>query len=1849
MGKNITRMKNTKFSPCLLIVLFLFSCQSGEKQVQPQASFGKYVQAFTSGIISTESVISVYLNEPVAIPGKSSAEIFRFNPEIKGETVFVNDRQIDFRPSKPLQPGTLYTVDFLLGEIMKTEEGLKKMSFQFSTIRQSFSVVSDGLQNYGGGQYKKMQLTGYVLTSDVAVYSETEKILNATLDGKEIQVNWVHEPDRKKHFFNIDSLERPAEKSAELKIEWNGEPLNVDIKGEEKFEVPALNTFSILAAKVIHDPEQHVEVRFSDPVLKSQDITGLITLADGTDLRLAIENNVVSCWPSQILSGEINLNVHEGIQNISYNKLKKTETFRLQFESIKPAVRFLGKGNIVPQGGFLEIPFEAVNLNAVEIRVVEIFKDNILQYFQDNLWENNSDLKKVGRLVYKGKVALTPDQPADLERWSTYRINLAKLVRIEQGAIYNVQISFKKENSLFNCGTKLKTNQLQQSEIETEEPYQTEWDSPDWYSDYYYPEGFDWQQRNNPCHDSYYNFERFISRNIFASQLGIIAKEGRNQEMKFAVSNLLTTNPEKDVELRLYNYQRQLIETVLTDDKGFASVSLKKKPFLLVAQKEKQFGYLRLDDGTSLSTSNFNVSGEVITDGLKGFIYGERGVWRPGDTIFVSFIVEKEGSGVPPGFPVVFQLINPSGQVVDRRVQTESENGFYFFKTKTSNDAPTGNWLAEVKVGNATFTKRIKIETVKPNRLKVELGLPKTILTKKINGIPLESAWLHGSPARSLKTKVDVLFVKDKTVFEGFEKYSFTDPASVFEPLEQTIFEGRLNESGKTTVPVGFKSLEHAPGMVKAWFTTRVFEEGGDFSINVAQTKFAPFSTFVGVKMPASEDNWYKTGTDYSPEIVLVDENGKPVSGSDLEIKLYKIDWRWWWESGDENLAHYVTGKYYKPVSSWNISRAEHKTTIKLNVKYRNWEDNGRYLLWVKDVKGGHAAGVTFYMSEWGSWRPDGLADGATILTLRTDKEKYEVGDKIEVTIPSSNQGKALVSLENGTKVTDVFWVETKSNQTSFSMEVKPEMAPNFYIHVTLIQPYGQTGNDAPMRLYGVIPVLVENPETILKPVLETPAEIEPEAKYTVKVSEAGRKEMTYTLAVVDEGLLGLTNFKTPDPHSAFYAREALGVKTWDLYDFVAGAYGARLEKAFAVGGDSDMSPSGKKEVNRFKPVVQFAGPFTLKKGQINKHSFTMLNYVGAVRVMVVAGKNGAYGNTEKTVPVRKGLMLLATLPRVLAPGEEVSLPVNVFAMKENVKNVAVSLKTNDLMELAGESQSNVEFSKIGDKTVYFKLKAKSKTGIAKIEVEATSGREKTTYEVEVEIRNPNQPVTAEQTAIVETNKSWKGNLQVPGEAATAEAWIEVSGFPPLNLSKHLNYLITYPHGCIEQVVSGGFPQLFLKDLTELTDAQKHDTEENIREVLQKLTAFQMPDGGFGYWPGSAVVNDWGTSFAGHFMLKAEDEGYSLPPGMKDKWLNFQRVTARNWSASAGIINRQNFDFMQAYRLYTLALAGSPDLGAMNRLREKSDKPAEVSWRLAAAYVLAGQADAARQLVSTASTTVKEYNEMGGTFGSALRDKAMILETFVLLKEKERAFKMLQIISDDMNGQDWLSTQTTAWSLSSAALFAREFFKGNSETRFEMNVNDEKTNIHTSVPVVKIPVKLKADGKVKFEFANKGESPAFVKIMARGIPVGVDSSTVSNDLVMNVKYLDSAGNEINPQSLKQGEDFRMSVSLRNPGTGRDYEEIALSAVFPSGWEILNKRINDIPQSQNSTFDFQDIRDDRVYTYFDLRMNEQKTFVFYLNAAYSGRFYQPPVSCEAMYNFSIRAQKPGRWVSVGDTK
>ena len=230
------------------------------------------------------------------------------------------------------------------------------------------------------------------------------------------------------------------------------------------------------------------------------------------------------------------------------------------------------------------------------------------------------------------------------------------------------------------------------------------------------------------------------------------------------------------------------------------------------------------------------------------------------------------------------------------------------------------------------------------------------------------------------------------------------------------------------------------------------------------------------------------------------------------------------------------------------------------------------------------------------------------MLIFSSDKDTYNVGETAKVAFPSGIEGRALVSIENGTEVIHKQWAKTKKGETTVDIPITAEMAPNVFVNISLLQPHASTANDLPIRLYGIIPILVENPKTRLNPEISMPETLTPEEKYTIKVNEKEGKKMTYTLAVVDEGLLGLTRYRTPNVWNEFYKREALGVKTWDIYDYVIGAYGGSVEQVFAIGGDEDANGSKNKKANRFKPVVTYLGPFILEKGQQNLTQFKCQN-----------------------------------------------------------------------------------------------------------------------------------------------------------------------------------------------------------------------------------------------------------------------------------------------------------------------------------------------------------------------------------------------------------------------------------------------------------------------------------------------------------------------------------------------------------------------------------------------------------------------------------------------------------------
>ena len=1242
--------------------------------------------------------------------------------------------------------------------------------------------------------------------------------------------------------------------------------------------------------------------------------------------------------------------------------------------------------------------------------------------------------------------------------------------------------------------------------------------------------------------------------------------------------------------------------------------------------------------------SSFDVSGNKPENGIKAFIYGERDVWRPGDSIYLSVFIKDMKSDLPADHPVQFELINPLEQRVDNQVQKPAGSNLLVFTSKTSPDAVTGNYKAQFRIGGATFTKRIRIETVKPNRLKINLTFPGEILggSNPVTRGSLNVKWLNGSVAKNLQSSVEYILKRTKTEFERYGQYDFDDPINEFYSETVSIFNGPVDDKGNASVEFDPGKEINAPGMLNAVFTAKASEPGGDESITQTTWKYAPYPVFVGINLPGlkGKSRMLFTDADNEVKLVTVDEKGKPVR-SEVEITIYKISYRWWWESDEENLASYISNDNYKPVIKKTLTTSGGEGSFTFNIDKKEW---GRYLIRAT-TPSGHSTGKILLVDWPWEYGAKGNSEGATLLSINTDKEKYNPGDEIKLTFPTPENARAIITLENSTGVQDEIRVNTEKGNTVVSFKAKPEMAPNIYAYVTVIQPHAQTINDMPVRLYGVVPVMVEDPQTRLTPKIEMADEIRSQKPFEIKVSESKGKSMTYTLAVVDEGLLDITGFKTPDPWKYFYAREALGVQTWDLYDFVLGAFGGTLERAFAIGGDEAVVDKTANKARRFVPVVKFLGPFSLSAGKTNTHTLILPQYTGSVRTMIIAGSDRAFGIAEKSVLVKDPLMLLVTAPRVISPREKVALPISLFIQKEGIKEITINAEGNDLVSFEQKTK-NIPISGSGEKDSEFSFTVGEKTGVAKISVTATGGGESSTYKMEIEVRSPNPPEIRSELKVLRQGEKFETTFKPFGLDGTNTTLLEVSSLPSINLDKRLEYLLNFPHGCSEQITSAAFPQLMIRDLTGNDAVIAREASSNITEAIGKLVSRQMISGGIALWPGSTSPDNWVTSYAGHFMTEAERRGYSIPSGFRQKWVSYQRKTAQDWRFDTRFKYSAND---QAYRLFTLALAGQPEKGAMNRLRESSGIPQLSRWLLAAAFATTGRPEVAASLLDVRNTgTETEYYDY--YYGSELRDKAIILYTLTLLKNNEQALPILKLICDNFNNDNWYSTQSIAWGLFSYMKWT-ETMSGdkNSPSKLKISFNGAKTDqtIQSKQVWSKELKQNKENNTLVVE--NSSEKPVYVTLTRKGVPLVSDKVREEKGLIMKIDYLDMDMKPVDQKELKQGTDFMMIAKITN-NTFERVDNVALTEMVPSGWEIQNTRLFEADFGiKESTMDYRDFRDDRVNTYFSLTQGQTKTFVLILNAAYKGDFYQPSVWCEALYTPNCYSRHPGNPVKVTGSK
>lgn len=1595
-----------------------------------------------------------------------------------------------------------------------------------------------------------------------------------------------------------------------------GENISVStVRPEYVHEVPTQaeqGSFRVVSAEMTEGDDPFITITFTEPVgiveegfveVLNATCQGIET--DSTKVRVLLDAKMGLC--PKVLVSEA-LMSKEGVRlGIDYEaEFRQSEK--------KPEVRLLADGVIVPDTGRMVLPFKTVGLRAVDVSVFKVYHENILMFLQHGELDSQWGLNSVGQMVARKLMRLDGDASRDLRQWQDFEVDLSGITKQEPGAIYRVCISFRQAYSLYG-----------KEDNELEEISETPW-SPakdgrkyeyiNKYNDWDWDE-YDYSDRDDPLTPSYYMArDRFPMRNMLSSNIGVIAKSGTDDRMWVSVSDINTATPIEGAVVTAYNYQLRKIGSTTTDAQGMSVLGLKEEAHILVATKNGVSGYLKVDRNSENSLSRFETEGKSVKDGLPCYVYGERGVWRPGDTLHLTLVVRDRNGKLPDSHPATLELFTPQGQFHSSHVCSKGTDGFYVFSVPTQEDDPTGVWSANAKIGGTSFKKSIRIETVKANRLKINMAFDVDTLCAGQTKGNVAANWLVGPPATGLKMNLEMTLRDAKTQFEGYDGFIFSDPLVSGNRDVQSLAEAVLDAKGEWSDTLDIPEVPTAKGMMTADLVCTVQEEGGDVSRQAVSLPFSPYEAYVGLRVPENDrNNYLETDSTYCFDVALLDRKGSPVSGHEMEYTVYKLKWSWWYSGSSSNLASYVSGTEHQCIDNGTFTSSDSLYQIEFRVNYPNW---GRYLVYVKDLDGGHASGTTLFV-DWPDYYGRSEKNDPTalnMLSFTSDKYSYEVGETATLYIPGS-EGMALVSLENSSKVLSRKWVRMSGDGTSYSFKITKEMAPNFYAHVTLVRPYKTLAAGSPIRLYGVLPLEVTNKASHLEPVIEMQDEVQSGKEFSVRVKEKKGRPMTYTLAIVDEGLLDLTNFRTPNPWDAFYtAKEALGVRTWDVYDYVSDAYAGQFGKMLSIGGDTgEIVDKGTTE-RRFNPVVAFLGPFT-SDGKTRTHKVKLPTYVGSVRVMVVAGHDGAYGSAEKIVAVRSPLMLLSSLPRVLAPGEKISMSVNVFASKD--ADVKLSLKVSGSVRIAGSDSQELHVGADAGGLAEFSLETTG-CGTARISVYASGGGQTAKEETVIEVRNPNPSLTSVSRKVIlagsEVSYSWQPFTSDEDNSIS----LEVASFPSISFDECVEYMFAYCHQCSEQLASRGLTMIYALDRLS-ADARAHAKEE-IPKVIRLLYSRQLPSGGFSYWPGQNYANEWVSTMAGQFLCAAEAKGFEVRASVIENWKEFQRGKARSYSTSR---DSWPVGLCQAYRLYIMALTDIPDLGAMNRLRGSSSLSNQAKWMLASAYSICGKADIGRELCEGLDVKTRGVYHYDACFSSSLRDNAIAFGALMRLGREGEALLLAGQIAEEMS-KSGATTQERAFTAIAMSEFASK--SGKSAAK----VIQGKTTQVLGGNALRLDSE---EGSVRIENVSENTLYASISVTKQ---VGIEEKTEpsANGIKMMVKYVGDNGEELNPTCLSQGCTFTIRIEVTNDMATEDLYNMALTLPIASGWEFYDSA---------PAGDYQDVRDDRCSWYFNLPYHRTKTFSIRVRATYRGEYLLPAVSCEAMYDTSVYANNGSTTVEV----
>lgn len=1611
------------------------------------------------------------------------------------------------------------------------------------------------------------------LNENLKFKDKTQEGLKITLDGKEL-------PFKLENFnLYIDDI-KLLDKTQELVLTYDEKIMGFKESKVLKFQVPSKqnnNDFRLISTE---EKDQIITLKFSKELEQNQDFKDFIQISPnlnfkawsvGKELKISADFKLGEKYQIKITKG---LKSEQGLIN---NGEETSVTLK---KVLDPSLVFANDGVFLPSGEKYQIYIKSRNVKRVRLEVSQIFVNNISEYLRyknlvgkkdDNSYEafsSSGGFNYVSKKVIDKKIELKNQK----NTWISTALDLSELKG--KNGIFSVRLSVSSSDDI---------------DYEGENVYRI-------------------LHKTN------------ISKNLIFSNIALNAQK-LNEELIIHARDFSKNEALKDVKIELVSKQNQILQSQNTDSNGDAKFKIQDNDEILyiLASNEGQMSVLRLSN--PLSTDGYDVSGDQNDKNIKAFIYTDRGVYRAGDSVHLSVVARSDKK--PIKHPIYLNFYNPKGQKIIASKVLNSTNDIFYEKISLDKNAMNGIYRAEFEIVGEYFTKDILVQSVVPNRIKVELNADENMsLDDKEMTYKLSSKYLFGALASNLKYQTSVYFSPKNYQNSKYKDYIFKNP-SLLIIRANTSNDGVLDENGKaieeSEIP---ENILNSQGYnFNAKIISEVFENGGRSVKAVKNVNLNRYDYFVGLK--ALTNSYVSGGETIDFYAIASDLKENLVAGKTLEYRIYQNDYYWWWDydSYDEFLRSIKQDRNTKLIEKGEIVTSSEPVKFSFNTS----DHYGQMFIEIIDKKSKVSAGQSFYVSSWGE---PSYADVVSSLKIKSDKDKYQIGQSAKIEFESVAGAKALVTLSSNSKIIDRFIVDTKEKSTSIELAMKKEYAPNIYVSVSLFQDYDKISNDRALRLFGVVPLYVEDENTKLDLELKTPDKIQPNRDFEVEIQSKNKRAFNYTIAIVDEGLLDLTDFKTPDIWNGFYAKSGFTLKTYDTYSQIIPKF---------TGGDGAVSNIGSLRADknrddnaqRFKPVVLFNGPLRSDDKGFAKLKFSMPSYMGSVRVMVVANENDAYGSVSKDIQVSAPLVMLETLPRTLKIGDNFTLLTQIFKTEDSVKNATLSVKSkNSLIKISPNIQTidfknatnlevlmdaNVSDDKIGKDILEFELKS-----------------ENYTYKNDVEIDiKPINPYTYEShTSLIKAGES-KEFIIKDYVLGTMNATLKLSPTPILDMDKRIKYLLNYPYGCIEQTTSAVLPQLFLDKFSTNFDKQK--AINNINTAIERYANFQTANGGFAYWQGGNESSLWGSNYAGMFLILAKQNGYFVPDSMYERWLKYEQNFVQ---AST---NQDYIMDIKANSLYLLALAKKPNISEMNLLYDHLEQlSTEAKWQLAAAYKLSGVEDTAKQIASKISIQPdSKYSYY--TYGSLIRDEAIIANAYKQIYGTNNE-ELLQKISDTLLSKDFLSTQSTGYALYALALGANLENKSENFMDADLKINDKTYTINQN----QMQIFSFNDGKIVVDT----KKDVFVSFGIEGVKKD-EISPFSNKITLNRAFYDEKGNEINPNQIKSGQTFYMRISASLDNNAAYVSNIALTQILPSGWEVSNTLLDDNMPSffKNSNYDFIDVRDDKIMWFFGSGRNQTQNFYIKLNAVTPGAYTLSGAYAEAMYDDTYRALSESEKVVV----